>query len=72
MIKETTLVTSSTMSSNIFYIHRPDGSEIKVMISDTNENFKQYYPLGNHFLISPVALSPAEVDYFQKNMLLID
>ncbi|WP_271765957.1 hypothetical protein [Aquimarina algiphila] len=68
MNQEEFSVISSTMDRNIFFILRESGSEIKVLISDSNANEKIYYAIRNQYLVSPVSLTDDEIQYFQTHL----
>ncbi|WP_271770409.1 hypothetical protein [Aquimarina algiphila] len=61
-------VTPSKIDRNVFFILRESGSEVKVIVTDSNENEKIYYAIRNQYLVSPVSLTDDEIQYFQTNL----
>ncbi len=53
---------------NTFFIHRPDGSEIKVEKSTTDHSCKNTYPIDDYYINSPVVLTDNEIAYIQNTL----
>ncbi|KZS41879.1 hypothetical protein AWE51_00085 [Aquimarina aggregata] len=67
MNQEEFAIMPSAIDHNVFFVYRSNGSEIKIIVSTTNQNAKTYITVRNKFLISSVALTSNEVNYFKTH-----